>query len=218
MVLGVKFVPVRFSYRKLEQFKRELLVIKIRSNFELTSEFELVCFHVLSKYLPQHAVIKSFGKNTTYVGTAIDKIKSLATDLKVEVDEDFLNKISAKGNMDRGLDIIGWIPFADNVSNHLSLLCQCACGKEWYKKLIETRRYERYYKFYCNKPNHAMFIPYSLINYQGSDFFQADEISVDTVLFERKRIINYIDDLTFFTPLNSKKLVDKCIEFEEDIV
>jgi len=63
-----------------------------------------------------------------------------------------------------------------------------------------------------------MFIPYSLINYHDSDFHQADELSVDTLLFERKRIINYVDDFTFFIPLNSKKLVDKCIEFEEDIV
>lgn len=185
---------------------------------ELTSEFELICYHALGKYLPQHATVKSFGKNTTYTGTAIEKIKKLAADLKVEVDDDFLNKISARGTMERGLDIIGWISFSDNVPNHLSLLCQCACGKEWYKKLTETRRYEKYYKFYCNKPNHAMFIPYSLINYQDSDFHQADELAVDTLLFERKRIINYVDDFTFFSPLNSKKLVDKCIGFEEDIV
>lgn len=185
---------------------------------ELTSEFELVCQNALLKYLPQHATIKCFGKNTTYTGTAIQKITKLATDLKVEVDDDFLNKISARGNMDRGLDIIGWISFSDNVPNHLSLLCQCACGKEWYSKLTETRRFEKYYKFYCNKPIHAMFIPYSLINYQDSDFHQADELSVDTLLFERKRIITYVDDFKFFGSLNSKKLVDKCIKFEEDIV
>lgn len=185
---------------------------------ELTSEFELVCFHALAKYLPSHATVKSFGKNSEYTGTATEKITKLATDLKVNIDDDFLNKISAKGNQERGLDIIGWIPFSDNVSNHFSLFCQCACGKEWYKKLTETRRYERYYKFYCNKPNHAMFIPYSLINFQDSDFYQADELATDTLLFERKRILNYIDDVTFFNALNSKTLVDNCIGFEEDIV
>ena len=185
---------------------------------ELTSEFELVCFHTLAKYLPSHATVKSFGKNSEYTGTATEKITKLAIDLKVNIDDDFLNKISPKGNQERGLDIIGWIPFSDNVSNHFSLFCQCACGKEWYKKLTETRRYERYYKFHCNKPNHAMFIPYSLINFQDSDFYQADELGTDTLLFERKRILNYIDDLTFFKALNSKLLVDNCIGFEEDIV
>lgn len=185
---------------------------------ELTSEFELVCFHSLTKFLPLHATVKSFGKNSKYTGTAREKIKKLAEELKVNIDDDFINKFSSKGNQERGLDIIGWIPFSDNVSNHFSLFCQCACGKEWYKKLNETRRYERYYKFYCNKPNHAMFIPYSLINFQGSDFYQADELGTDTLLFDRKRILNYSDDLTFFNALNSKTLVDNCIEFEEDIV
>lgn len=185
---------------------------------ELTSEFELVCHQVLTEYLPKHAIVKSFGKNTSYAGTAIEKIKKLAIDLKVEVDDDFLSKISEKGNMERGLDIIGWIPFSDNVANHLSLLCQCACGKEWFNKLTETRRYERYYKFYVNKPNHVMFIPYALIDYQRSDFHQGDELSVDTLLFERKRILCYVNDFNFFASLNSKELVDKCIEFEEDIV
>lgn len=185
---------------------------------ELTSEFELVCFHTLAKYLPSHATVKSFGKNSEYTGTAKEKITKLASDLKVNIDDNFLNKISHKGNQERGLDIVGWIPFSDNVSNHFSLFCQCACGKEWFKKLTETRRYERYYKFHCNKPNHAMFIPYSLINFQDSDFYQADELGTDTLLFERKRILNYIDDLAFFMSLNSKILVDNCIGFEEDIV
>jgi hypothetical protein len=63
-----------------------------------------------------------------------------------------------------------------------------------------------------------MFIPYSLINFQDSDFYQADELGTDTLLFERKRILNYIDDVSFFNALNSKALVDNCIGFEEDIV
>jgi len=185
---------------------------------ELTKEFELVCSHSLAAFLPPHATVKSFGKNSVYTGTASQKINKLALDLKVTVDDDFLAKISAKGNQERGLDIIGWISFEDNVANHFSVLCQCACGKEWYKKLIETRRYEKYYKFHCNNPIHAMFIPYSLINFQNSDFYQADEIAVDTLLFERKRILNYIPDNTFFNATDSKVLVDKCVGFEEDIV
>ena len=63
-----------------------------------------------------------------------------------------------------------------------------------------------------------MFIPYSLINFQDSDFYQADELGKDTLLFERKRILNYIEDTTFFNSLLSKRLVDNCIVFEEDIV
>jgi len=185
---------------------------------ELTSEFELVCYHALLKFLPSAAIVKSFGKNSEYTGTAIEKIRALASELNLLVDEPFLNKISKKGVQERGLDLIGWLPFQDKVGNLLVILSQCACGKEWYKKLTESRRYEKYYKFYCNKPVHLMFIPYSLINYQDLDFYQADELSVDTLLFERKRILNYIHDSTFFNSFDSKKIVEKCIAYEEDIV
>lgn len=184
---------------------------------DLTKEFESVCYEALRKFLPSHSTVKSFGKNSDYTGTAVEKINNLASDLKVKVNNAYLNKISKKGNQERGLDIIGWIPFNDSVANFLSILCQCACGKEWYKKLNETRRYENYYEFHCNKPVHAMFIPYALINYQCSDFHQADEIT-DSLLFERKRILNYVSDTTFFNALNSKSIIDKCIEYEEDIV
>lgn len=184
---------------------------------DLTKEFEIVCYNALKEFLPSHSTVKSFGKNSDYTGTAVEKINSLAIDLKIRVNESYIKKISKKGNQERGLDLIGWISFNDKVANFLSILCQCACGKEWYNKLNETRRYENYFEFHCKKPNHAMFIPYALINYQDSDFHQADEIT-DTLLFERKRILNYVTDTTFFNALNSKVLVDKCIEYEEDIV
>jgi hypothetical protein len=184
---------------------------------ELTKEFESVCYESLLKFLPNNAIVKSFGKNSHYKGNAIEKIKKLGKDLKINVNESYLNKISIRGKEDRGLDIIGWIPFNDNVANFLSILCQCACSKEWYNKLNETRRYENYYNFHCNKPLHAMFIPYALINHQNSDFHQADEIT-ETLLFERKRILHCITDVSFFNDLESKTIVEKCIAFEEDIV
>lgn len=185
---------------------------------ELTKEFESVCYEALLKFLPTHATVKSFGKNSDYSGSAIQKINQLAVDLKIKVNDSFISKISPRGNQERGLDIVGWIPFQDSVANFLSIFCQCACGKEWYKKLGETRRYEHYYEFHCNKPVHAMFIPYALINHQHSDFHQADEITTNTLLFERRRILNFISDDSFFNNLDSKKIVEKCVTYEEDIV
>lgn len=184
---------------------------------ELTTEFESVCYQALSSFLPAHSTVKSFGKNSDYAGTAIEKINELAKDLKIKVDDSFISKISKKGNQDRGLDIIGWVPFDDSVSNFLSILCQCACGKDWHDKLLDTSRYEKYYRFHCNKPVHAMFIPYALINVQDSDFHQADEIA-NHLIFERKRILNFVRDDTFFDSFKSKMLVEECITYEEDIV
>lgn len=185
---------------------------------ELTSDFEMVSFQALKNFLPAHAVVKSFGKNSEYTGIAKDKITQLAGEMNLEIDYSSLNQISDEGVQERGLDLVGWIPFDDNNPNTLSFFCQCACGKEWYKKLTESRRYENYYRFYRNKPIHTFFIPYSLIDYQKSCFYQSDEITVETLVFERKRILNYIVDEAFFEACNSKLVVDKCISTEEDIV
>lgn len=184
---------------------------------ELTTEFEILCIQVLTNFLPANAVVKSFGKVSHYNGTATQKIQALAKDMKIRIDEDGFNEISQRGNQEKGLDLIGWIPFDDNVSNFVSILAQCACGKEWHKKLGETSRYNHYMKFHRLNPIHSMFIPYSLVSYNKSTFFRNDEID-NRLIFERKRILNYIIETDFFELLESNLLVEKCIGFEEDIV
>lgn len=184
---------------------------------DLTKEFENLCTEVLINFLPQKAIVKSFGKNSHYSGTAVEKIKALATDMKVTIDKDAFDEISTKGTQEKGLDLVGWIPFNDNVPNLLSILAQCACGKEWYKKLNETSRYNNYFNFHRLNPVHTMFIPYNLVSFNKKVFFKNDEID-NRLLFERKRIMNYIVSTDFFKDYNSKTLVDYCLKYEEDIV
>lgn len=186
-------------------------------NHELTTEFETISYEALKNFLPPKSIIKEMGVNTQYSGNTIDKINQLANEINIKVDEEAIKQISKKANKEKGLDLIGWIPFDDGLPNLLLILCQCACGKEWYNKLSETGSYENYLRFYRKKPIHTLFIPYSQINYQEGGFYQSDKI-IDTLLFDRKRILNHIEDSSFFDSLNSKLVVDKCIEFEEDIV
>lgn len=183
----------------------------------LTSEFEKLCHQVLINFLPSHAFVKSFGKNTSYKGTAVQKISALANDMKIRIDNDAFQEISVKGTQEKGLDLIAWIPFEDNVSNLLAILAQCACGKDWDKKLGETSRYNNYLKFHRLNPIHSMFIPYNLVSHNKITFFRNDEID-SRLIFERKRILNYIFNTDFFETYESKALVDCCIGFEEDIV
>lgn len=184
---------------------------------ELTTEFETISFEALKNFLPPNSIIREMGQNTQYSGNTVSKIKQLANEINIKIDEEAIKQISVRANKEKGLDLIGWIPFDDGLPNLLLILCQCACGTEWYKKISETGRYENYLRFYRKKPIHTMFIPYSQINYQKEEFYQSDEIT-DTLLFDRKRILNHINDTTFFDSLNSKLVVNKCIEFEEDIV
>lgn len=185
---------------------------------ELTTEFESLSTIALSNFLPTHAVVKSFGKNSDYKGTAVEKIKSLAKDMKVEIDDKPFSQISTKGTQEKGLDIVGWVPFSDTVANFLSIFVQCACGKDWHSKLGETNRYNRYFDFHVLNPTHAMFLPYNLVSFNKNDFYRNDEFGTDKLVFERKRILNYLINTDFFNHFESKLLVEECIKFQEAIV
>lgn len=193
------------------------LNVFIRFMPELTKEFEFLSAEVLKKYLPHFAIIKSIGENTEYVGTAIEKIAQLAKEIKIKTNEDEFNSTNIAGNKERGLDIVGWLPFKDSVSNFTIFMGQCACGKKWFAKISESKRYEKYFHFNSTKPIHTMFIPYSLLHPTKNNFFKSDEIA-KSLIFERSRLINCLDNLDFFQKFESYTLVDKCISFEEDIV
>lgn len=156
---------------------------------ELTTEFETISFSVLKEFLPQNSILKEFGKNTTYTGNAINKIRQLANDLELDVNEYELGGVGERNQQERGLDLIGWIPFNDSCKNKIIFLAQCACGKDYESKQHDTRRFEQYLEFYKTKPQHTMFIPYSLLNVRAKKFYHSDLIENDFLIFERKRII-----------------------------
>src|SRR5690606_16064479 len=106
---------------------------------DLTSEFELVSKEALKNYLPNFAQVKNFGKNTEFQGYAHEKIRLLASEMNINVDEEYLSTIASMGTQDLGLDVVGWMPLLDKIGNYISIFGQCACGKDWNKKLNETR-------------------------------------------------------------------------------
>ena len=183
---------------------------------DLTTDFETLSYLVLKNFLPTNSTVKEFGKNTEYKGNAVEKIKQLAEELDLTIDDYELNQVGERNNQERGLDIIGWVPFKDKCGNKVVFLCQCACGKQYESKQHDTRRFENYLNFYKTNPQHTMFIPYSLINVRAKKFYHSDYIEKDYLIFERKRILEYYKD-NFFEKTESYKLVSKCIEYSEAI-
>jgi hypothetical protein len=209
--------------KNLTQNQRIYLMLLISSNLflfpvleqELTSEFEKVSYEALKNLLPGYAMVKQFGKNSEYTGNAQEKIKTLAIDLNLSYNKNEVANI--QGNQERGLDLIAWLPFKDRVPNMISILVQCSCGKEWYTKQHETRRFSSaYYNFYRQMPIHAMCIPYALIKNEG-EFYLSDEI-IECLIIDRIRLIDKIIETDFFLNLNSNIIVDKLINYQEEPV
>lgn len=226
------FYPFEYSEHKIKlkkdlNYKHELYLMLLVSSklnqfgafqTELTTEFEIISFYALKKFLPPNALIKKFGKNSDYTGTAIEKIKDLANDLNLNTDNHEIDQITKGNTQERGLDLIGWIPFEDQSPNMIIILAQCACGKNWPDKNHDTSRFKNYFRFYKSKPIQSLFIPYSLIDYNQSRFYSSDEIEEGCLVFERKRLIEYFDAEDEFNNLDSKQIIQKCLLVKEDIV
>lgn len=183
--------------------------LNIFNNFktELSSEFEMISYHVLKNFLPPNTIIRAFGKNSYYSGNTKSKIRSLANELRLKTKEEALMGISDRSTQDRGLDIIGWIPFEDKCINQLIFLVQCTCAKNIGSKSFDTQIFKRYLEFY-NSPQHFLFIPYSLIDTSRNKFYQEDFINDECLLFERKRILDIFNQKEAFLELKILKVVD----------
>nr|MBI1231183.1 hypothetical protein [Cytophagales bacterium] len=184
---------------------------------EITKEFETISKGVLENYLPRQAIIKEFGDNSEYKGNAREKIKNLAYEIGLEIDEHEVSQINERNTKERGLDIVAWIPFHDNCINMEILLCQCACGKDYEKKQHDTRRFKNYIRFYKKPFSHLLFIPYGIINPKSRKFFKSDLVEDDFLIFERKRILS-LHNFKGFSKFRSFRIVNKAIEFEEYLV
>ena len=210
---------------KLKEKNYLYLYLLISSNLDsfnkvqhtLTSDFENISFLSLKKYLPSSAIIKKFGKNSNYSGNTKDKIENLANEMRLKTNEDVIKNINNKSNKDAGLDIIAWIPFKDSCSNFITILGQCACGKDWSKKQHDTKKFENCLIFNKRDPLHAMFIPFALI-YNNDSFYNSLDIEKGTIMFERKRIIELIKNKDISNFYESSIIVDKLINYVEDIV
>lgn len=185
--------------------------------YKITSEFETLSETVLKSYLPFHARVLNFANNDIYEGNTKEKIKQLAKDINLDYNNDEVEQISDNNSKEEGLDIVAWIPFEDNNPNTIIILGQCACGKDWFSKQNETFRYENYLNCYRQPFTHSVFMPYDLKNTKGRFGFSKD-ITTNHMIFERRRILNLAKKDIFEKIEYSKQIVEKCLEYQEDIV
>jgi hypothetical protein len=158
---------------------------------DLTTDFEEVSYYILKGFLSS-AVVKRFGKKSDYAGNARTKIRALAKDMKLDVDESSLENISIHNNQERGLD--------------------------WPRKYHDLDRFSNYMKYFRQRPIHAMFIPYALISRNNNWFYCSDDIRRDSMIFERKRIIDLFSNKKEFDSMPSKIIVEACYGYTEDLV
>jgi len=147
--------------------------------------FERLTREAVERFLAGKAVVFGwpFEKPESDEETAIKhKVRSLANDLGEKFYE-----TPASHFKDRGLDVVGWIPFNDGRSGQVVVLLQCAAGHNWEGKLpVPIDAWCHYIHWACN-PIKAFAVPCVV------DEKDWHEISRDKgILFDRIRILNLL--------------------------
>lgn len=193
----------------------------IRNSSQLTSDFEELSLRALKNFLPNNALSYRFGKSvlaSKYTGHITNKINELAKDLKYTTKYKVSN-FAPNDNGDGGLDVVSWVPFEgdENQNNMQVYLCQCATGKEWYKKQDDTDKFVDNYIDFRTQVNLVMFIPFDGRNADRA--FNEEAKMKKNIIFDRIRLLNLLqENQNLITELKSFEIVNQIIAFEEDIV
>lgn len=90
---------------------------------------------------------------------------------------------------DRGIDAVGWIPFAERRSGQVVVLLQCAAGHDWKDKLaVPMENWCRYIHWSC-RPVPAFSVPCVI-----SERDWHEESGKKGILFDRARIVNLLSE------------------------
>jgi len=210
-IIGHNHIQLKANLTSRHKLYLSLLLASNLNNFSkvqnvITAEFETFSKYLLEDFFPKINV-EEFGQNSSFKGNTVDKIEALSKILKIKTRPDYLNQIPKNANKEKGLDVVGWQQFNDEIANMLILLAQCACGKNWVDKISETKSYDTFLDFVRINPLHLMFIPYGLAHYDNN-FYQAEKTN-GLLFFERKRFLDISDEkLEQLVELDTFKIVD----------
>jgi len=147
--------------------------------------FERLSCEAVQAYLTGRAIV--FGWPFEPQGddeeTAIkQKVRLLATDAVEK-----FNEAPAARFKDRGLDIVGWIPFKDGRSSQSIILIQCAAGHNWADKSpVPMGPWCQYIHWACD-PIKGFAVPCVI---DERDWHENSRVK--GVLFDRPRILNFL--------------------------
>lgn len=168
-----------------------LSVYGLQDNAHIPAKlFERISREAVERYLSGKA--KVFGWPFDEIVSPADseesqimrKIKELASDMG----ERFVEAPAARYK-DRGIDVVGWIPFTDKRSGQVVILLQCAAGQNWKdKNPVPVEAWCEYIHWSCN-PSKAYAVPCVV---DERDWH--DESKIKGIIFDRIRIINLLSE------------------------
>jgi len=186
-------VEPQFDFRPPSEYLACLLLslFGVQGDTQLPAKlFEKLTCEAIRRYLSGRGAVFGWpsdaGDRTEDEGES--KIKRKIERLAKELHERFCEAPAARFN-DRGLDVVGWIPFSDKRPGQVVVLLQCAAGHNWKDKLpVPIDAWLQYIHWACN-PLKAFAVPCVV------DERDWHEMSKDKGVFlDRARILNLLSD------------------------
>ncbi len=197
---------VLLSCANLTTFEKNL-------QYSLADEFEHVTYCAIKQYLPSSFTVKKLGSNSDYTGNTRKKLKELGKDINLPTDNDQIDAIDNRANKEKGVDLVAWHGFIDNLPNTIILLIQCACGKDTLHKMYEPAAYMTYFNFakFQKQPIISLATPKSVVVKQ--DFIkQMSEVAMgDILFFDRLRLMELISNEECILSIKALNLADRLL-------
>jgi len=184
---------------------------------KLTNEFEEITYCAFKKYLPGFE-IKRLGYKSDYPGmNTQNKLRSLGSDLNVSPRERQIGGIPIGANKEKGVDLVAWYKFIDNLPNTMIFLIQCACGKDTTHKIHEPLNYNTYLDFaeFQKKPIVTLAVPKAILIGENKIEQIKDVAKDDSLYFDRLRLLEFCNigqDMSCIENINACHLANKLID------
>lgn len=177
----------------------------------LADEFEHITYCAIKQYLPSSFKVKKLGSDSDYSGNTRDKLKELGKDINLPTNDEQIDGISILANKEKGVDLVAWYNFVDNIPNTLIFLIQCACGVDTQHKQYEPIGYDNYF-YFNNKPIISLATPKSVV-IKENHIKDMNEVSAGNILFfDRLRLIELIVDENCLSTIEAFRLADRLID------
>lgn len=157
---------------------------------EITSNLELIGYHIFRKIMPEPWIVKPFGAHQQiadgYTGILFEKFKALASDLNATLilKED---ELRPRDSGDGGIDLVAWLPMGDELGNIPVAFAQCGASlTDLFHKQFEASPANLNNKILPQHPGiNYYFAPHDIRRANGT----WDKKPAEVIMIDRSRII-----------------------------
>ncbi|HLG15243.1 MAG TPA: hypothetical protein VJH03_12170 [Blastocatellia bacterium] len=148
--------------------------------------FERITCKAVERYLSGNAFVFGWPSDLPDEDDEDSQIKRKIKKAADDLGEKFIEAPRAQFN-DRGVDVIGWIPFAEGRSGQIVMLLQCTAGRDWKNKAPVPIDSWREYIHWSSAPIPAFAIPGIVKENEWHE-----KTKDKGLIFDRARIVNLL--------------------------